>query len=102
MLNETVLRTDGGEGVEIEIIVTGETILMTGLEGAGRILLTRGPVAEVMVTLENLQADPKASKPPRSVHIPPHISSHLLIHLCRQRNNLPRQHRLRLKRRQSA
>jgi hypothetical protein len=84
MLNENVLRTGGGEEVEIEIIVTGETILMTGLEGAARTLLTCGPVAEVMAILESLQADPKASKSMKSVHPLPCILTHLLIHLRRQ------------------
>lgn len=59
-------RGDDGE-VETEIIVTGETILMTGLEGAARTLLTHGPVAEVTAILEGPKADLKVSKPAKSV-----------------------------------
>lgn len=40
--------------VETEIIVTGETTLMIGLEDAARILLTHGPVAEVKITAGSL------------------------------------------------
>lgn len=56
---ESGLQTGGGEGAEIETIVTGETTLMTGLEDAGRTLLTRGPVTEARRTGRNLQADRK-------------------------------------------
>jgi len=68
MLRESALRTGDGGEVEIETIVTGETILMIGLEGAARTLLTHGPVAEVMVILESLQEGPKLSKTSRLVH----------------------------------
>jgi len=71
MLRESVLRKGDGGEVEIGTIVTGETILMTGLEGAARTLLTHGLVAEVMVILENLQADSKVSKPQKSVYTLP-------------------------------
>jgi hypothetical protein len=81
MLRGSVLRTGDGEEVEIENIVTGETILMTGLEGAARTLLTHGPVAEVMAVLENLQVDPKVSEPPKSVHILPRTPKYWLMHL---------------------
>lgn len=56
----------GGDAeVETGTIETGETILMTGLQGAARTLLTHGPVAEEMVNLVNLQADQRVSKPSR-------------------------------------
>jgi hypothetical protein len=71
MLRESVLRRGEGGEVEIGTIVTGETILMTGLEGAARTLLTHGLVAEVMVILENLQVDPKVSKLQKSVYTLP-------------------------------
>jgi len=51
------LLTDDVGGVENEIIVTGETTPMIGLEGAARILLTRGPIAEAKTTVGSLQAD---------------------------------------------
>jgi hypothetical protein len=71
MLRESVLRKGDGGEVEIGTIVTGETILMIGPEGAARTLLTHGLVAEVMVILENLQVDSKLSKPQKSVHTLP-------------------------------
>lgn len=60
MLNESDLLTGGGAEVEIEIIVTGETTLMKGLEDAARTLLTRGPAAEARVMSGNQQAGLKA------------------------------------------
>jgi hypothetical protein len=51
------LQTGADAEVETEIIVTGETTLMIGLEDAARILLTRGPVAEVKTTAGSLHAD---------------------------------------------
>jgi hypothetical protein len=71
MLRESVHRKGDGGEVEIGTIVTGETILMTRLEGAARTLLTHGLVAEVMVILENLQVDSKVSKPQKSVYTLP-------------------------------
>lgn len=47
--NESDRPTEDGVGAENEIIVTGETIPMTGLEDAARILLTHGPVVEEMI-----------------------------------------------------
>ncbi len=62
-LTENVLQIGGGAEVETENIVIGETTLMTGHQGAGRTLLTRGPVAEVMAMLENLRTNPMLQKP---------------------------------------
>ena len=102
MLNESVLPTDGEEGVEREIIVTGETTLMTELEGAARTLLTLGPVAEGMAIPESPQADLKASRPPRLVPTLPRITIQKLTCLCRQQNDLLRLHQMRQRKRQSA
>lgn len=62
-------RIGGDTEVEIETTVTGETILMIGLQGAARTLLTHGPVVDVMAILETLQADPRVLKLPKSVQV---------------------------------
>ena len=50
-----VLQIGGGAEVGSGIFETGETILMMGHEGAARILLTHGPVVEVMEVMETQQ-----------------------------------------------
>jgi hypothetical protein len=55
-LKESDLLTGGDAEVETEIIETGETTLMIGLEGAVRTLLTLGPAAEVTEIPRNQQA----------------------------------------------
>jgi len=55
MRRESGPRGDGG--VESETTGTGETTPMTGREDPTRMILTRGPVAEVKTIVENLKAD---------------------------------------------
>jgi hypothetical protein len=62
-LTENDLQIGDGAEVETENIETGETTLMTGHQGAGRTLLTRGPVVEVMPTRENLRLNPMLRNP---------------------------------------
>jgi hypothetical protein len=69
METENDPRIDDEDEVESEITVTGETILMTGHEGAARTLLTHGPVAEEKIPVGNLQAGQNLPNQPRSVHI---------------------------------
>ena len=56
------LQTGGDIGVGSGTIVTGEMTPMTRIEGAPGILLTRGPVAEVMITGGRLHLETKPSK----------------------------------------
>ena len=56
-LIEIALQIGGDAEVGNGTFETGETILMTGHEGAARTLLTRGPVVEVM----EISANPQAS-----------------------------------------
>lgn len=53
------LQTGGDIEAESGTIVTGEMTPMTGIEDAPGILLTRGPVAEVMITGGRLHPEPK-------------------------------------------
>lgn len=53
------LQTGGDIGAESGTIVTGEMTPMTGIEDAPGILLTHGPVAEVMIIGGRLHRDPK-------------------------------------------
>jgi hypothetical protein len=66
-LRGNALQIGGDAEVESGIIEIGETTLMIGLEGAARTLLIRGPVVEEIPTMGSLQAEPKPSKPARSV-----------------------------------
>jgi hypothetical protein len=54
-LTESALPIEDVEEVETENTVTGETTLILRHLGAGRTLLTRGPVAEVTAMLESLR-----------------------------------------------
>jgi hypothetical protein len=101
-LTGSVLQTGDDGEAEIETIVTGETILMTGLEGAARTLLTLGPVAGVMATLESFQADPSLSKPRKSVPTLPLKVIYLLKYPHSQRNHLHHLHRLKRRKKPSA
>jgi hypothetical protein len=62
--------TEDGVEAENEIIVTGETIPMTGLEDAARILLTHGPVAEEMTIADKRRTGPIAQS--RAMYICPY------------------------------
>jgi hypothetical protein len=66
---ESDLQTGEDIGAESGTIVTGEMTPMIGIEDAPGILLTRGPVAEVMIIGGKLHPEPKPCKRPRSVYL---------------------------------
>jgi hypothetical protein len=94
-------RIGGDTEVEIETTVTGETILMIGLQGAARTLLTHGPVVDVMAILETLQADPRVLKLPKSVQVFMIFLAVKLMDQCRLPKQPAPQRRPRLRRRPS-
>jgi hypothetical protein len=98
---ESDLQTGGDAEAESGITGTGETTPMIGLEGAARILLTHGPVAEAKIIVGRLQVDRKARKPPRFAYTHRPLVNKWLNCLYRPPKHQPPLPRLRPRRRQN-